>query len=167
MNEIAQYKGFVEQLKEEIRRSQVLASSVSTRIMLELYWYIGQQIFEKQKELGWGNDVIKQLSTDLQKEFDSKFSFSPDNLHRMRQLYSEYCNLEVLGQRVPKLKNQLLALINPQKKVLGQRVPKIQSSDNQIYNTEINENWEEVIKKIVSLIPWGHNILIMRRQQQT
>jgi len=159
MNEVAQYKGFIEQLKEEIRRSQVLASSVSTRIMLELYWYIGQQIFEKQKELGWGKSIIDKLSKDLKNEFASPKSFSPDNLQRMRQMYCEYTDIEnfdkvnsilksISGQRVPKLVS-----------ILGHAVPKLYNQENQIDR----QSALQIVKQLVCSVPWGHTIQILKK----
>ena len=96
MKEIKQYTRFVNQLKEEILRSQYLANRANTRIMLELYWFIGKQICIKQKELDWGKSVVENLSKDLQREFDGIYSFSPDNLWRMRQFYFEYRSHEFL-----------------------------------------------------------------------
>ncbi len=123
MEELKKYKQFVNQLKDEIRRSQYLAFRNTNSLLIELYWFIGQQIAEKQHELGWGNNVIKQLSADLQKEFEGEFSFSPDNLHRMKQLYNEYSNFEVLGHAVPKLQ-KFLAPFPEMKPFLGHAVPK-------------------------------------------
>jgi len=127
MEEIQDYQQFVGQLKAEIRRSQYLSFRSTNSIMIELYWSIGKQIAEKQKELGWGNDVIKQLSIDLQKEFEGKYSFSLDNLHRMKQLYSEYSEKEVLGHAVPKLSSILGHAVPKLQSILGHAVPKIQS----------------------------------------
>ena len=45
--------------------------------MIELYWEIGKQILQQQKEEGWGTKVIAQLSKDLKK------SFSPEFLNRL------------------------------------------------------------------------------------
>ena len=33
--------------------------------MLSLYWSIGKQILDKQEKLGWGKQIISQLSKDF------------------------------------------------------------------------------------------------------
>jgi len=100
-------------LKAEIRRSQYLSFRSTNSIMIELYWSIGKQIAEKQKELGWGKSVIENLAKDLQTEFKGTTSFSPDNLQRMRQLYVEYNDITISGHAVPEitLKNNNKVLV--------------------------------------------------------
>lgn len=58
--------------------------------MLELYWQIGSDILEKQKELGWGKQVIAQLSKDLAKRFPNDKGYSIRNLHNMRRFAAAY-----------------------------------------------------------------------------
>jgi len=127
MEEIQDYQLFVGQLKAEIRRSQYLAFRSTNSIMIELYWSIGKQIAEKQKELGWGKSVIENLAKDLQTEFKGTTSFSPDNLQRMRQLYVEYNDITISGHAVPKLQSFLGHAVPKLNSILGHAVPKLQS----------------------------------------
>lgn len=64
--------------------------------MLELYWRIGSDILEKQKEFGWGTQVIEQLSKDLTKRFPNDKGYSVRNLHNMRRFASTYPSFPIL-----------------------------------------------------------------------
>ena len=58
--------------------------------MLALYWKIGNDILQKQGQLGWGAQVIKQLSIDLRHRFPDDDGYSERNLKYMRQFAAEY-----------------------------------------------------------------------------
>jgi len=64
--------------------------------MLELYWSIGNDIIKKQKGLGWGTQVIEQLSKDLTHRFPNDKGYSIRNLHYMRRFASAYPNFPIL-----------------------------------------------------------------------
>ena len=74
------------------------------REVILLYWDIGRGIVEKQKELGWGESVIDQLSGDLRRAFPETKGFSPRNLRDMKRLFSAYANTSIWQQAVAKLK---------------------------------------------------------------
>lgn len=57
---------------------------------MELYWYLGRLIVERQKKHGWGASIITRLSKDLKKEFPRSIGFSEQNLRYMKQFYNEY-----------------------------------------------------------------------------
>ncbi len=131
------YSDFLTTISDEIRNAQYKAFRSINYETINLYWSIGKQISDKQKELGWGNSVISELSKDLQKEFQSKSTFSLDNLQRMRQLYLEYSDFTISGQLVPKLINILQPIIPKLPEVLGQPVPKpLQDIDIYNFNSE-------------------------------
>ena len=64
--------------------------------LLALYLEIGEAIYRKQEELGWGKSVVKTLAHDLQTEFPGRNGFSAQNLWLMRQFYREYLDLPKL-----------------------------------------------------------------------
>ena len=64
--------------------------------MLELYWRIGSDILKKQKEFGWGTQVIEQLSKDLTQRFPDDKGYSTRNLHNMRRFASAYPAFPIL-----------------------------------------------------------------------
>ncbi|WP_310559044.1 DUF1016 N-terminal domain-containing protein, partial [Flavobacterium sp.] len=66
--------------------------SVQT-ISNQLYWNIGELIIKKQEEFGWGKSVILMLSQDLPQLIGEGVSWSPRNLQFMKQLVTEYSNV--------------------------------------------------------------------------
>jgi len=63
------YEGFLVQLKERIQQSQVQAIVTVNRELICLYWQVGHDIWEKQKQQAWGAKVIEQLAKDLRLAF--------------------------------------------------------------------------------------------------
>lgn len=58
--------------------------------LLSLYWEIGNDIIKKQKEQGWGAQVIAQLSKDLSCRFPNDRGYSDRNLRNMKKFAKEY-----------------------------------------------------------------------------
>ena len=58
--------------------------------MLSLYWSIGKQILDKQEKLGWGKQIISQLSKDLSLCYPGDRGYSERNLRNMKRFASEY-----------------------------------------------------------------------------
>ena len=58
--------------------------------MLQMYWHIGNEILNKQKELGWGGKVVDQLSHDLSHRFPDMKGLSVRNLKYMRAFAEAY-----------------------------------------------------------------------------
>jgi predicted nuclease of restriction endonuclease-like (RecB) superfamily len=78
------YDEFLRGLKERIRTAQVRAALGVNRELVLLYWRIGQDILERQRQSGWGSKVIDRLATDLRSAFPEMSGFSPRNLKYMR-----------------------------------------------------------------------------------
>jgi len=91
------YGPFLEDLKARIRTAQVKASLAANRELIELYWYIGRSIVERQRVEGWGKAVVERLSADLQREFLAVAGFSVGNIWRMRAFHLAWTE-EVLAQ---------------------------------------------------------------------
>lgn len=64
--------------------------------MLQLYWNIGNDILAKQKEKGWGAQVISQLSKDLSAKFPDDRGYSERNLGYMKRFASTYPDFPIL-----------------------------------------------------------------------
>jgi predicted nuclease of restriction endonuclease-like (RecB) superfamily len=141
----AEYGEFVAELKARVLSARVSAARAINRDLILLYWDIGRAIVRKQKELGWGKSVVENLSRDLRSAFPSTTGFSPDNLWRMRQLYAAYSDTKFLRQAVPELRRIFSLGPSP-----GDGVPK-------------GKDHEEYCRQLVADIPWGHNLLILRR----
>ena len=97
------YVVFITDLKTRIRTAQYAALKAVNKELLSLYWYIGQQIVEKQATLGWGKSVVEQLSKDIQTEFVGIVGFSARNLWRMKQFYELYAPSEFLPPLVAEI----------------------------------------------------------------
>ena len=158
MSNLVNHKEYIDLLagiKARIQSARIAASRSVNRELILLYWDIGRSIVERQKDEGWGKSVVEQLSKDIQKEFLGTTGYSPDNIWRMRQFYSEYSNPEFLEQLVPEIAQMTLKSIMKVKGklILEQPVPETcLDSDRKI----------EFLQRLVGEIPWGHNILIMK-----
>ena len=58
--------------------------------LLSLYWSIGSDIIKKQKEQGWGGQVVEQLAKDLSLRFPDDRGYSARNLRNMKRFATEY-----------------------------------------------------------------------------
>jgi predicted nuclease of restriction endonuclease-like (RecB) superfamily len=95
-----EYMSFLNDIKGDIQKSRVRAALCVNRELVHLYWRIGQEILERQKNMGWGSKVIEQLSLDLKHSFDNLKGFSKQNLWYMRQFAGEYSFEEILQQSI-------------------------------------------------------------------
>lgn len=127
------YKDFIKDIKSKILTSQIKASIKVNVELLKLYWELGKIIVEKQKESSWGDDLITNISNDLQKEFPELKGFSSRNIKYMRQWYIFFSN----GQ-------QTVAQI--EKKEFTKRQQLVAKFNNEIFQ-----------------VPWGHNIVIVTK----
>ena len=94
------YKDFIVALKQKIYSSKTKALLSTNRLMIELYFEIGQQIVSNQEKEGWGKSVVEQMSKDLKDEFGEKSGYSSQNLWYMRQFYLSYKDNKNLQQLV-------------------------------------------------------------------
>jgi predicted nuclease of restriction endonuclease-like (RecB) superfamily len=87
------YRNWLGELKQHIRSSQIKATLSVNKALIALYWDLGKQISEKQKNKGWGSQVVNQLSIDLCAEFEDSKGFSRSNLYAMKQFYEFFHQL--------------------------------------------------------------------------
>ena len=57
-----EYLNFRDDIMQRIRSAQYDAMRAVNKEMISLYWDIGRQITDRQKELGWGKSVVENLS---------------------------------------------------------------------------------------------------------
>ena len=86
----ADYSDFLVEIKGQIRQRQYQALRAANRELLDLYWWLGENISLRQSERGWGKAVVETLARDLQAEFPGRNGFSAQNLWLMRQFFNEY-----------------------------------------------------------------------------
>ncbi len=95
-----QHLALLDEIKNRIRQSRLQVAHAANRELIQLYWWLGKMITEKQEQLGWGKSVVEQLAKDLQKTFEGRSGFSAQNLWYMRQFYLAYRDYEFLQQLV-------------------------------------------------------------------
>jgi predicted nuclease of restriction endonuclease-like (RecB) superfamily len=78
------YQDLLARLKSQIRTAQVRAAVAVNQELVLLYWGIGNEILTRQREDGWGAQVIERLAKDLRSEFPDMQGFSLRNLKYMR-----------------------------------------------------------------------------------
>ena len=88
--EIVGYEPLLDDIKALIHEKQYQILSVANEETIKLYLRIGEEIFTRQEEKGWGKSIVQVLSTELQKEFPGAKGYSAANLWRMRNFYLTY-----------------------------------------------------------------------------
>ena len=108
--------------------------------LLALYWKIGSDIIKKQKEQGWGTQVVEQLSKDLTICFPDDRGYSSRNLWNMKRFAKAYSQFPFL--QVP------LAEIR-EKPIL------------QVALAELTDEKKEFIQVPLTQITWYHHISLL------
>ncbi|RVU81540.1 DUF1016 domain-containing protein [Leucothrix sargassi] len=98
------YKKWLASLKQQFRQAQIKASVQVNQALLQYYWQLGEQIFERQQKSEWGSNFLNQLSQDLMTEFPEVKGFSKRNLALVRQWYLYWKDeAEIVQQLVAQL----------------------------------------------------------------
>ena len=82
------YRQGLEDIKQRIQSAQTRAVLAANTELLQLYWDIGRQLAQWQKERDWGTAVVEQMATDLQSAYPGIKGFSRPSLFAMRQFYA-------------------------------------------------------------------------------
>jgi predicted nuclease of restriction endonuclease-like (RecB) superfamily len=112
------YASWLKKIKERIATSRIRAVLSVNHELIELYWFLGNQIIEKQKAASWGSSFIDQFSKDLKDEFPEIAGFSPKNLRYCRAFFRFYNGPEIWQQAVAKTKDASIGEIIP--RIAGQ-----------------------------------------------
>ena len=102
-NNPSEYLNFRDDIMRRIRSAQYDVMRAVNKEMISLYWDIGRQITERQKELGWGKSVVENLSKDIQREFPGIQGFGVRNIWNMARFYSEYQSNTILHPLVAEI----------------------------------------------------------------
>ena len=94
------YQQFLAEIVSMVQNHRIRAVQSVQAISNQLYWNIGELIIKKQQENGWGKSIVEQLSKDLTLHIGEGVSWSPRNLWFMRQLVSEYSNMNQTGSEI-------------------------------------------------------------------
>jgi predicted nuclease of restriction endonuclease-like (RecB) superfamily len=94
------YTSLLSSIKSRIAKSRIRAVRAASRELIDLYWYIGQQIAERQEDERWGKSVVERLSLDLRSAYPGVQGFSAPNLWNMRRFFLTYQEDTILQQLV-------------------------------------------------------------------
>lgn len=78
------YADLLGELKDRVRAARTQAIRTVNTQLIELYWFIGKTILERQEVEQWGSGVLNRLAQDLRAEFPDMKGFSRSNLFYMR-----------------------------------------------------------------------------------
>jgi len=140
-----EYKKWLTELKSRIRQSQIKAAIAVNTALIEFYWDLGKMI--SQKETMWGSKLIEQVAKDLKQEFPDMQGLSRSNLFNAKKFYQFYNSTQLVQQPV--------GLINRQA-----------ANELQAFDNKQDMNSSILVQQAVSLIPWGHNILIFTKSKE-
>jgi predicted nuclease of restriction endonuclease-like (RecB) superfamily len=84
--EPAGYEEFIADLKQRVRTTQFRAMRAANTEVMRLYWSVGRDILDRQKNEGWGAKVVDQISADMRREFVGQRGWSTRSLKYMRKL---------------------------------------------------------------------------------
>lgn len=97
------YQELLDGLKKRIRQARIRAGLAVNQELIKLYWQNGRDIWERQKQRGWGAKVIERLSVDLRHEFPEMRGLSPRNLQYMRTFAEAWPDLAIAQQLVAQI----------------------------------------------------------------
>lgn len=96
-----QWRKNIEHLIDTAKLKTAISVNMGT---LSLYWNIGKSILQKQKQEGWGKQVIEQLSKDLISRYPDDRGYSKRNLGYMKSFAMQYPDFPFLQVPLAKLK---------------------------------------------------------------
>ena len=92
MSNIEQNSHFYEEIKALLHAARSYVYTAINETMTMTYWQVGRRIVEEEQQgqarAGYGKTLLKNLSSELAKEFGR--GFSVDNLENMRRFYLTY-----------------------------------------------------------------------------
>jgi predicted nuclease of restriction endonuclease-like (RecB) superfamily len=130
------YKNLILELKNNIKRARNISIRRVNLELISLYYNLGKKIVLKQKDNGWGSDLIGQIEKDLKKEFPDMKGFSRRNLFYMKKFYL-FFNEEKVPQLVAQIPWSHIRVI----------LDKIENKNEAFFYIQktINNSWSRVI----------------------
>ena len=95
-----EFKNIVNEIKSEIKTTQIKVAVESNRNLINLYFRIGKILNDNYK---YGNKFIDDVSRELKLEFSNVEGFSVRNLKYMKKFYLEYKDAELVQRIVAQL----------------------------------------------------------------
>ena len=95
-----EFKNIVNEIKSEIKTTQIKVVVESNKKIINLYFRIGKILNDNYK---YGNKFIDDVSRELKLEFSNAEGFSVRNLKYMKKFYLEYRDAELVQRIVAQL----------------------------------------------------------------
>ena len=130
-----EYRTWLADIKQRIASVQMKVALAANSELTSLYYELGAQIVERERNARWGTGFINAFSRDLKNAFPGIAGFSSKNLRYCRAFFRFYCDDSIWQQAVAKLESEPWAGANPE------------------------------LVALVSQIPWGHNIFIFTKAE--
>ena len=92
------YAALLGDLKSRIAAARLKAALAVNSELILLYWQIGRDILERQRDEGWGAKVVERLGADLRQAFPEMTGLSSRNLKYMRAFADAYPDHEFVQQ---------------------------------------------------------------------
>lgn len=140
-----EYVATLNALKERIHAGRMRAALAVNREVIDLYWYIGKTITERQQTEAWGNSVVERLAADLRDSFPDMKGFSPTNIWRMRSFYHAWPSLL------------------PDEPILAQAVPELAEREQPKADLIPTQPEQVILAQVVRELPWGHNVTLIQK----
>ena len=132
-----EYQDFINSIKQSVLQARNIAVRKVNSELINLYYSIGKEIFLKQKETNWGDDLIGQIEKDLKKAFPEMTGFSRRNLIYMRKFFEFFGEDKFVPQAVAQIPWGHIRLI----------LDKIKGKPEAVFYTQktIENSWSRVI----------------------
>ena len=90
------YKNSLSSIIKKVEESKHKAITTVNKLLIELYWFIGETIVRLQEKSKWGDGVVEKLSQDLRMKYPEQSGFSVQNLWYMKKFYLTYRDKSIL-----------------------------------------------------------------------
>lgn len=84
------YEESLSSIIKKVEESKHKAITTVNKLLIELYWFIGEAIVNLQEKSKWGDGVVEKLSQDLRMKYPDMNGFSVRNLWNTKKFYETY-----------------------------------------------------------------------------
>ena len=157
------YPALLKEVKDRIRQAQIKATMSANAEMVFMYWDVGCSIAERRAAEGWGAKIIQRLAQDIRNDLPEIKGFSERNLKRMLAFYNEYSELAFGPTPLAQLSATSDSSNGPT--ALAQMVEESNIAISPTPLAKLPElSIENQIKELLLLLPWAHNVTLLREK---
>ncbi len=105
------YEKSLSSILKKVEESKHRAITTVNKLLIELYWFIGETILSLQEKSKWGDGVVEKLSQDLRMKYPDMNGFSVRNLWNMKRFcetYRQYEKLQALPAEISWTNNVII-----------------------------------------------------------